>query len=117
MNDRQRRSKLVLHLSKPWEMGEALGWQPLSAQIDRQQGDGWIVELEKPIRYHESEIRYLKVAPRLEGWDLTEAGNTEVPCKMTPIERLRETAPRGPEPADCDADADNGIFGSVTDYH
>ncbi len=115
MHNRQRRSKLVLHLSKPWEMGESLGWQPLCAQIDRQHGDHWIVELDKPIRYLESEIRYLKVAPRLHGWDLAEADSTEVPCKMTPIERLRSTSPRVPVPAD--GDTDSVIFGSITDYH
>ncbi len=112
MMSRQKRSKLVLHLSKPWEVGEALGWSPLPALIDRCDADRWLVELEKPFTFGHSEYRYFAVAPRLEGWSLEEADATEVPCKIVPVD---------PDPSAL-ARIDQAAFdrtemtGSVTDY-
>ena len=112
MNTRHRRSKLVLHLSKPWELGEALGWCPLPAVVDRRDEDRWLVELEQPIRYQEAEYRYFEVSPRLEGWHLAEADSTEVPCRIIPIELGSAETPA----VAGDTAWTDDMVGSVTNY-
>ncbi len=113
MGSRYKRSKLVLHLSKPWEVGEALGWSPLPALVDQRDEDRWLVELEKPFRFQQSEFRYFVVSPRLDGWHLAEADSTEVPCKITPIDPETGKLRKIPESL---ADDLIDMAGSVTDY-
>lgn len=102
---RRGQARIRLHLSKPWEMGEALAWRDLPASVGRRDGDRWFVELERPFRYRDAEYRYFLVAPRLEGWHLSDAASLEVPCEMTPLNGTPRSFDDGDE-----------IVGSVTDY-
>ncbi len=115
MIERRAQSKIVLHLSKPWKMGEALGWPSMPASVDYQEGDRWLIELEKPFRFGKSEYRFFVVEPRLEGWHLGDAESREVPCRIVPTaeDQLSSDHP-------CEIPRRrNGIpiVGSITDYH
>jgi len=115
MIGRKVQSKVVLHLSKPWDLGEALGWSSLPAVVGYRDGDRWLVELERPFRFCESEYRFFVVSPRLEGWQLSDAASCEVPCSMTPTTRDRRSST-----SPCDVPppgAGTAIIGSVTQYH
>lgn len=106
-----RHSKILLHLSKPWELGEALGWPNLPASVGRREGDRWLVELDRPFRYQDAEYRYFVVSPRLEGWHLSDADALEVPCQLTP---LSSDVAASDHP--CDVTSEDVMIGSVTDY-
>jgi len=107
----EKNSKVVLHLSKPWAMGEALHWASLPASIDRREGERWLVELEQPVEFGGTEYRYFVLAPRLEGWHLSDAVELEVPCSMTP------TAGNQLSPATDPGNGTTGIVGSITELH
>ena len=106
-----KHSKILLHLSKPWELGEALGWSDLPASVGRRRRDGWLVELEQPFRYHDAEYRYFLVSPRLEGSDLSDADSFEVPCRLVPLSSDAVTSENAGN-----FDAEDVMTGSVTDY-
>jgi hypothetical protein len=113
MGQRIKGSTLVLHLSKPWEVGEALRWMPLPARIDRNEGDRWLVELREPFQYGGTEFRYFMLSPRLEGWQLSEADAAEVPCEILPIDPATGAPHRIPPSP---ADGSTEMVGSVTKY-
>ena len=116
MIDRNARSRIVIHLSKPWELGEALGWEALPATVCRRDRERWLVELDNPFCFQHVEYRYFVVSPRLPGWGLDDAEMLEVPCRITPVSPARANGDRPCDVRECDADAADAMTGSVTDF-
>lgn len=116
MIDRRSRSRIVLHLSKPWEMGEALGWEALPAMVCHRDRERWLVELEEPFQFRGIEYRYIVVSPRLPGWGLDDAEMLEVPCLFTAVSPARALGERPCDVRECDAAAEDAMTGSVTDF-
>lgn len=116
MIDRKTRSRIVIHLSRPWEIGEALGWEALPATVCHRDRERWLVELDEPFRFQRVEYRYFVLAPRLPGWGLDDAEMLEVPCSLTPVSPARAHGERPCAVHLVDVEADDAITGSVTDY-
>ncbi len=65
--------KVKLQLSDPWEMGEALGWQPFTGLVSDLTGDSWLVELDEPFDYAGTRYQYVVISARHESKPLTMA--------------------------------------------
>jgi hypothetical protein len=87
--------RVVLRLSDPWELGEALGWPAILGTVIHSDGCAWLVEIAKPFTYANVEFRFLVVSPRYEGSLLASAAIEAVSCNMTLTtpERARSELP------------------------
>ena len=77
-------------LSDPWELGEALNWEPLNGRLLRMEtsehGGRALVELEKPIAYLGSDCRFVVASPRHEGEEIASVRRRKsVACAFTGI--------------------------------
>lgn len=63
--------RTLIRISDPWDLGEALSWRPLEAellQIVRDKDGGRaLLRLNKPVEYKESAWSYVIASPRYEG--------------------------------------------------
>lgn len=77
-------------LSDPWDLGEALKWQPLRGDLlqathDKHGGKA-LIELNESISYRGFVCRYIVASPRQKGGEIKELQNGKtVCCAMTGI--------------------------------
>jgi len=82
--------RIVISISDPWELGEALEWRPLEGELLRTVDDGdgsqALIRLDEAIYHREWRWRYLIASPRHEGSDIAslQAGG-KVFSAFTPI--------------------------------
>lgn len=89
--------KVVIALSDPWEMGEVLGWPRIAGTVRHSDADCWLVEIDQPFDYANTEYRFIVMRARHMGNPLSNAVSAEIPCNMT-----RTTAERASSEAPCD---------------
>ncbi len=75
-------------LSEPWDLGEALKWQPLRGELLQvthdDHGGKALIELNKSISYRGSVCRYVVASPRNKGSEIGELQNgKKVSCAIT----------------------------------
>lgn len=75
-------------LSDPWDLGEALKWQPLRGELLRITHDDCggkaLIELNESISYRDSVCRYVVASPRNKGSEIEDLQNgKKVSCAMT----------------------------------
>lgn len=63
-------TRVVITLSDPWDLGEALGWQPIEGEFVRfdvecERGQA-LIKLRKPISYRGTSCGFLAAVPRHE---------------------------------------------------
>lgn len=59
--------KVILRISDPWELGEALKWEAFDAEIVSMTGDDILIRLLKPFVYRETTCEFFVASPRYEG--------------------------------------------------
>jgi hypothetical protein len=66
--------RVVISVSDPWDLGEALEWRALEGELVRTVDDGHggkaLIRLDEAIAYRDSRWRYLVAAPRHQGSDI-----------------------------------------------
>lgn len=82
--------RVSIVLSDPWELGEALNWEPLKGELLRMEagehGGRALIKLEKIITYRKSNCRFVVASPRHEGKKITSLQRREsVSCAFTGI--------------------------------
>lgn len=85
--------KVVLQLSDPWALGEALGWPRISATVTIAKDDTWLAKIDDPFEFDGTEYRFIVVSPRHEGKSLSDASTGTIPCSMTRISTEHATSP------------------------
>ena len=81
---------LTITISEPWELGEAMKWQPLHGELLRsvndERGGQVLIKLDDPVEYREKTCRHVIASPRHVGVEMASlsAGKT-VLCGMTGI--------------------------------
>lgn len=106
--------RVVLQLSDPWEMGEALDWPHILGTVVNNNGDSLLVEIDHPFEYDNMEYRFVVVSPRHEGIPLKNAASEVVPCNM-----IRTTTERAHSNNPCDVSwwrGGHAMIGSITVY-
>lgn len=76
--------------SDPWDLGEALKWQPLRGELLQMTRDDHggkaLIELNESMSYGDSVYRYVVASPRHEGSEIAELQNgKKVFCAITGI--------------------------------
>lgn len=94
---RRHSLKVVIRLSDPWDLGEALGWPAIPGTVAHGEADSWLVELDRPFVHANAEYRFLVVCARHVGRPLANAVYEDVPCNM-----IRTTAERAASESSCD---------------
>ena len=89
--------RVVLKLSDPWEMGEALRWTAISGSVVHIDHGCWLIEIDRPFVYDSAEYRFLVVSPRHEGKSLSMAVSDSIPCNM-----IRTTPEHASSKSPCD---------------
>lgn len=89
--------RVTINLSDPWDMGEALGWAAMPGTIVHRAAAAWLVELDRPVFYSNTEYRLLVVLSRHEGRTLAQATLHDVSCSL-----IRTTAERASSATPCD---------------
>lgn len=63
--------RISISISDPWELGEALKWQPLRGELlqtaNDEHGGRALIKLDDGVNYHGSNWRYVVAAPRHQG--------------------------------------------------
>jgi hypothetical protein len=66
--------RILISISDPWELGEALKWQPLRGELlqtsNDEHGDRALIKLDDAIDYRGSQWRYVVTASRHEGTEI-----------------------------------------------
>jgi len=79
-------SKVVMRISDPWELGEALKWEALDAEIISVIGDNILIRLLKPFVYRETRCEFFVASPRHEGDHIEALSNDKTLfCGMTRV--------------------------------
>lgn len=83
-------AQLTIMLSDPWELGEALKWQPLQGNLLRsvndEKGGQALIKLEKSLEYRDAICRYVIASPRHEGVEISNLSvGKSVLCGLTGI--------------------------------
>lgn len=75
---------ITITVSEPWDVGEAVNWQPIRGRLLQvntdDHGGNVLVEFEPPICYRNSIYRYAVASPRLAGHQMTEVTNGGMVC-------------------------------------
>lgn len=58
---------IYVKVSDPWELGEALHWQPLSAAIVSIENESALVRLDSPFEFKNTVCEFFVASPRHEG--------------------------------------------------
>lgn len=90
--------RVAIKLTDPWEMGDVLGWAAIPGTVLRRDAASWLVELDTPVLYSNTEYRFLIVSSRHGDIPLAEATLQDVSCNM-----IRTTTERASSTAPCDA--------------
>lgn len=82
--------RISIMLSDPWDLGEALKWQPLRGELLQithdEHGGKALIELDERIIYRSFVCRYVVASPRHKGSEIGELQNgKKVFCAMTGI--------------------------------
>ena len=90
MSEQLAGRQVVIKLSDPWELGESLGWQPLSAVIVAAKGNdevaALLVRLKQPFVFKDLRCEYFIAVPRLETSRLAALATGEpVFCAITRV--------------------------------
>lgn len=82
--------KISIHISDPWEFGEALKWRPLGGQIVDEAVTGEVlIKLEEALEYGETKCGYLIGSPRHVGGHIDEIETGSKPlCAFTGIRKM-----------------------------
>lgn len=59
-------SKILMRISDPWELGQALHWEAFDAEIVAVSGDNLLIHLVRPFLYKETVCEYFVASPRHE---------------------------------------------------
>ena len=89
--------KVVVSLSDPWDMGEALGRDTILASVIHRAANAWLLEVIEPFIYEDVEYRFIVVSPRHAGKSLAGSVSQDVPCNM-----IRTTPERAMAADPCD---------------
>lgn len=103
--------RVVLNLSDPWEMGEALGWPAILGTVVHTDATSWLVEIDRPFVYANAEYRFLVVSVRHVGKSLANADSEHASCNM-----IRTTPERASSASPCDVSwwrGGHAMIGSV----
>jgi hypothetical protein len=103
--------RVVINLSDPWEMCEALGWPAISGIVAHSDAVSWLVKIDQPFVHANAEYRFLVVSPRHEDKSLANAVSEDVPCNM-----IRTTPERASSESPCDVSwwrGGHAMIGSV----
>jgi hypothetical protein len=103
--------RVVIKLSDPWEMGEALGWPAISGTVAHSEAASWLVELDRPFVHANAEYRFLVVSSRHEDKSLANAVSEDVLCNI-----IRTTPERASSESPCDVSwwrGGHAMIGSV----
>jgi len=103
--------KVLLQLSDPWAMGEALGWPSIFGTAIYKSSDCWLVEIDEPFVYDSVEYRFVVISARHEGKHLASAASETVSCNM-----VRTTTELAASKSPCDLSSWRGghaMIGSV----
>jgi hypothetical protein len=91
--------RISIMLSDPWDLGEALKWQPLRGELLQmthdEHGGKALIELDESMTYRDSVCRYVVASPRHKGSKIEELQNgTKVSCAMAgiPDEQAKSSA-------------------------
>lgn len=74
--------KVAVSLSDPWEMGEALGWPTLTGTVVHRGSNAWLLELDQPFTFSETQYRFLVASARHHGSSLESSESGEVSCNL-----------------------------------
>ncbi len=94
--------RVLIVLSDPWELGEALNWEPLKGELLRREAGGHggraLIKLEKIITYRGSSCRFVVASPRHQGKEITYLQRREtVSCAFTGISDSQAALGGAPE--------------------
>lgn len=68
--------RISIMLSDPWDLGEAIEWQPLTGELLQMASDAHggkaLIELSASVSYRGSVCRYVVASPRHQGREITE---------------------------------------------
>lgn len=79
-------STLIMRISDPWELGEALKWEAVEAEIVSVVGDNILIRFLKPFTYRETVCEFFVASPRYEGDHIeTLCKDKKLFCGMTLI--------------------------------
>jgi hypothetical protein len=77
---------VTVKLSDPWELGEALKWEPLAGAIVSTEGESALVRLSNPFEFKNTTCEFFVASPRHEGHTISElADGKSLFCGMTRI--------------------------------
>ena len=82
--------RISIMLSDPWDLGEALKWQPLRGELlemtPDEHGGKVLIRLDEDVSYRDSVCRYLVASPRYKGSQIAELlTGKKVSCGITGI--------------------------------
>ena len=82
--------RIIICISDPWELGEALKWQPLQGELLRMTSDEGggraLIKLDAALSYRGSTWHYVIAAPRHQGNEMAELQTgKKVPAALTGI--------------------------------
>ncbi len=81
-------NRIDVKISDPWELGEAVRWQPLAAKIVSIQGESVLLRLDCPFEFKATTCEFFVASPRLEGYSISELDEGKpVFCGLTRISR------------------------------
>ena len=89
--------RVVLAVSDPWGLGEAIEWQPIPGSVVHMEGDVWLVKVDAPFVHSDIEYHYLIASPRHAGSTFVQAGLKQVPYNV-----IRISAERALSATPCD---------------
>jgi hypothetical protein len=90
---------VILRISDPWDLGEAISWCPLEGELLKLEPDAHggraLVRLGKPVQYKNSEWSYIVASPRHEGTaiDALQRGESAI-CAFTGITEAQAASSR-----------------------
>lgn len=101
MNNEAFQKPVLIKISDPWDLGEALGWQPLTARIIKSSGTAVLIKLEVPFAYKGLECEYFVASARHVGDDASKLfEGAAVFCAMT---QISEESAQSQDPFDLSA--------------
>lgn len=82
----KRANRVNVKISDPWDLGEALGWKPLAAEIISIKGESALVRLYNPFEFRKTCCQYFVASARYEGDTLANlAAGKPLFCGMTRV--------------------------------
>jgi hypothetical protein len=98
MNAALSRSLVRINLSEPWDLGEALNWEPLEGEIIATSGSypggAALIKVSHPFNYKNVDCEYFVATPRYQGDSIKvlDSGNALL-CGITRISKEMAKSP------------------------